>query len=57
MYDHIYMYNRVTALNSHVEVLLHYCLNVFHENNQQITILLIDLHRGETRDHQSQLQT
>lgn len=28
-----------------------------YENNQQITILSIDLHRGETRDHQSQLQT
>lgn len=24
-----YIYNKVTELNSHVEVLLHYCLNVF----------------------------
>lgn len=28
-----------------------------YENNQQITILSIDLHRSERRDHQSQLQT
>lgn len=37
-----------------------YCTTVsmsFHERNQQMTILLIDLHRGETRDHQSQRQT
>lgn len=36
-----------------------YCTTVsmsFHERNQRITILLIDLHRGETRDHQSQRQ-
>lgn len=39
MYNDIYIQNRLTVLNSHVEVLLHLlsqCL--FNENNQQITI-------------------
>lgn len=56
-WSHLVRMIRVTALNSHVEVLLHYCLNVFSWEESTKYNTVDSLHRGETRDHQSQRQT